>query len=131
MERLNCHILHHESNDYDVLSPISLISSILVGLLALSLSKNLHIITNIWLFKISLAFLIFVIPLSLFFFLRSFKYEEEDMLMKFERIATAPVDNNERSSGLMKRVTLFSPWLITILLSLGIIGIVLSFFISC
>lgn len=109
---------------------LPLVSSILVGLLAISLEAGQGLIRNPTLFKISLALLIILIPISLFFFLRSFRYEEEDMLVKFKKIATEKTDDHMDDKSLMKKVTLSSPWIMTTLLFLGVVGIILSFFVK-
>ena len=108
---------------------LPLMSSVLVALLALSFANNPDFIKNLGLFKIAIAIFLGLIPLSLFFFLRSFKFEEEDMISKFKKIQSGNTQNSDSAKG-WKWVVLNSPKIMLSILALGIALIILSIFIK-
>lgn len=109
---------------------LTLVSSVLVGLLAISFSNEQDLIVNPLMFKISLSILVLLIPVSLLFFLGSFRYEETDMINKFERILKIKDDSEIHPPFFGKLFVLYSPWWITCFLFLGLLGVCLSFFLE-
>jgi len=109
------------------------ISTIVVALLAIYLADIKEFIKNILFFKISISLLVILIPFSIFFFLKSFKFEEEDMITKFNNIMNPNTQNqnqNQCSMGCWKWIVLNSPKIVLSIFTLAIILLVASFFVE-
>lgn len=104
---------------------LPLISTLLVALLVISAISE-KLIKNFLFFKTSLIILLLLIPISIFAFLASLKKEEGAIARRIR-------DPNHKS-GIKKdffsSLLLWSPWIITGVLTIAIFWFILSLFIS-
>ncbi|XOB46618.1 MAG: hypothetical protein ACKKMV_00325 [Candidatus Nealsonbacteria bacterium] len=110
---------------------LPLISTLSVALLVLS-TINERLIKNFLFFKASLIMLILLIPASVFVFLTSLKKEEETIARRIEEIGKQienPSPKLNKEKGFLESLLLWSPWIITELLTIGIFWFILSLFI--
>lgn len=120
-------VTHFTSEKYKTL-PI--ISSITVALLAVSFSGIREIVEDLAMFKIAFILLIAIIPISLFLFLKSFRFEEEDMIEKYEKILSGDNNSISKSVGYWKRIVINSPKIMLSIFILAVILLITSFFVN-